>query len=392
MMRIGSARVRLMGAAVLLSALVGVSAVRAAAVARKPFIDFSKALAASLNRHDASLFVRHFDRKAFVARLVGATHVPADRRAMVLTYARQAAAGMGKVILNKLGKKGRIKFIRLGSGGSAGARMMSGVFRVDLGTRGLDYWRMEMTAGKTGDVRIVDWINYATGAAVSRGMADVFTLMLGDDPKSQATAGHGQSAQPSNRWVLVGFFAAFRKARYQTALMLYDELPQWMKRDRYIQIARLRAAKAVGSSKYQEMLSDLAKTYGSDKRMSLALVDHYIYAKNYARAQTMVDRVTKMVGKDAGLDGLHANIAYRAGHFRRAVRYCRRAIREDPDYEDTYWTLLNTLVADGHYDDAVLVLRILDGKFGHTLNVKAVKHMPGFAGFTQSRQYQAWVQ
>jgi tetratricopeptide (TPR) repeat protein len=392
-----SARVRMLraiGAAAVLSALAAAAGTaQAAAPSRQQYIDFSENLAKELNKGDAAAFMQRFDRNDFANRVVEEMHVAPARHAMASAFARRAAGKMGQVVVSKLGQAGQLKFLRLQPAGRHAPRgAVTSLFRVDFGDKGLNYLQFQLQ-GRTPDrIRVVDWTNYTTGTSASEGMGDLFNLMLGPDPMPATGAGQGAGARAGNRWVLMGFLSAARKGHYETALSLFDALPQWMQRDRYLQINRMEAAKEVGGDTYRRVLAELVRNYGGDTRMSLSLVDYYIFTKDYARAHALIDQVSKMIGGDAALEALHANIDYRAGHMKSAIVHCRRAIQEDPDYEDSYWTVLNVLVKERHYQDAVLVLRILHSKFRHRLDPKAVAKVAGFTEFAKSEAFQAWAQ
>jgi len=387
MSRAGMRKLRALGAAVVLGmVLAAAGTAQAARVTRQQYIDFSESLAKALNKGDAAAFMQDFDRGDFADRVIQGMHVPPARRAMAAAYARSAAGKMGQVIVRKLGEAGRVKFLRLQpSSGHAPPGAVTSLFRVDFGNKGLNYLQFQLQGRAPDRIRIVDWTNYTTGTSASAGIGDVFDLMLGSDPEPAA------GARAGNRWLLMGFLSAARKGHYETALSLFDALPQWMRKDRYLQINRMEAAKEVGGDTYKKVLAELARNYGSDTRMSLSLVDHYIFTKDYARAHSLIDQVSKMIGGDAALQALHASIDYRAGHMKSAIVHCRRAIQEDPDYEDSYWTVLNVLVKERHYRDAVLVLRILHSKFRHRLDPKAVAKLAGFNEFAKSEAFQGWA-
>jgi tetratricopeptide (TPR) repeat protein len=362
----------------------------AAVVSRQVLIDFSEHLASAFNERDTSMFMQRFDRKVFVDRVVRCTHLPEEQRQQVMKIARQGADRMGQVIQHRLGKNARVKFLRIRPSAADQPDLFNSLYRVDFGDDGLSYWELQLDSRSPSDIRIVDWINYSNGSLVSEGMGDMFGLLLGDDSKP-VSGGAASAVKPGNRRVLMRFLSAKRKGNAQAVLQYYKELPKWIRNDRFLQAAWVESAGMVSDDEYRKALSDLARAHGNDPRMSLMLMEHYVFEKDYDRAHALVSQFSKMIGGDAALEALHANIAYEAGDVKEAVRFSRRAIQADRDYEDTYWTLLHSLVQDRHYEDAVLVLRILAGKFSYSFEPKQLAETPGFSGFAKSAEFQSWA-
>ena len=103
-----------------------------------------------------------------------------------------------------------------------------------------------------------------------------------------------------------------------------------------------------------------------------------------------MDAVAGLIGGDAALDSLHAGIGLAAEDYPSAIAYARNGIRKEADYEDNYWVLLDALVFSRNFDDAVLVLNILEEGFGYSFDTDKLAALEGYERFARSEAFRGW--
>ena len=137
-------------------------------------------------------------------------------------------------------------------------------------------------------------------------------------------------------------------------------------------------------------LKKMVPVYTKNDNYALMLVDYYLFTKDYAKAHKAVDAVARQIGDDAALDSLHGGIALAEKDYKRAIRFSRDGIRKEADYEDNYWVLLDALVFSRSYNDAVLVLNILEEGFGYSFDTDKLAQLEGYEAFARSEAFRGW--
>ena len=108
-----------------------------------------------------------------------------------------------------------------------------------------------------------------------------------------------------------------------------------------------------------------------------------------APAYQAVDRLDRATGGDAALTNLRSGIALHQGDHDASVRHARRAIAEDPDYEDPYWHLMLAGSRAADYAAAMDGLRALETRFGYALSEDDLMGSEDFAGLLASEEWRS---
>lgn len=374
----------------LLAALALCAGTVAAEGSRDPasalFSAFSSELEAAFNRQEVSFLVKHFDAERFARRVLQGTGFPPALAERVRTQSSRIVIQQLTAAVAADLKGAQWTFLRL-TVAEDNAERRTALFRIKTQDDALSYWEFYLSAD--GDkVKVDDWINYATGDLASDVLKYAYSLGGKKGGMASWVFGRPDKAETD---ALGRFFRAFNKKDYRGALGLYQSLPLRYQADPFVLMARLTAAQTVGVELYNAALADLAKYFGDDPRFALLLSDHFLGIGDYANAHRAIDHLSQRIGGDVALTVAHGNIDYAARNYSRAVEHYRRAIQEDQDFEDTYWSLLELFATRGNYEDAVLVLRILARHFGYTFNAAKLAQTDGYAQFAASQPFRAWA-
>jgi hypothetical protein len=263
------------------------------------------------------------------------------------------------------------------------------LIRTNLSDEGLSYVEFELTR-KDGRLRIVDWYDLVRETKVS----DLFSDMLHDsiemtDAHIMAMPYQRQSALQEQR-LFFNFLATVKSADPRRVLMAYDNLPPRMKRKPVYTLIAINMASRLDDAQYERVLRNLSQLVGDSGHYSMLLIDLYMYDQEYDKAKRAIYSFKRQVGTDPLLDLLLADLDLKQGNKQGFYHYCLQALNNDPNYLDTYWLLLDRLVADRHYEDAVLVLNVLTKRFEYTIKEDAIESMEQYRDFCKSAAYKAW--
>ena len=349
------------------------------------FSRFSRNLADTLNQRDHAVFATALDVDELLARITTRLSSSGTGRARIQAVSDQFRISLEHMktnLLNQLGVSSRWKFLRLiRRDGPAGT--VHSLFRLDFGDEGVQYWEFILQQHQDSDsIRIIDWFSYATGMTKSAELSRVSALFL--------SAISGVDRDRFMGTPVYRFFHAYRERQFIAVVLEYHNLPEELKNDRLLLAYRLEAAAAINDNEYRRALDDIARYHGEDPRFQFVLVDYHYLQGQYTQAEKALKIFDDYIGGDAPVSVLHASLAYAQGDLPRAIRYCRRAIEQDRGYEQAYLALLDILVAARRYQDAVLVLSILQERFFYRFDGSELVQLQGYTDFVNSPAFRNW--
>ena len=89
---------------------------------------------------------------------------------------------------------------------------------------------------------------------------------------------------------------------------------------------------------------------------------------------------------------LYAAIEDARGNFKLAEDYAKRAIQVEPDFEESYWTLINIYCKNEQFTEAVKVVQSLEQNFGYQFTQANFAEVDIFQEFSQSAEFLNWLQ
>jgi len=269
--------------------------------------------------------------------------------------------------------QGQIKILRVVPSASKQAKML---IRLDYGTDGLMYVQFDiMEINNT--LRIVDWLNHSTGMTLSDTLEQLYTLQ-NSLPQEQAKS-------------LNQLYLSVNSNQYADALATLKRLPKSLQNNPFVMLLKTEAS-AVDETLYMQALAEFAVRFGRDERYTWIMVDHYYYQQDFGTAHKLLDAFANRVIRDAAIYAIQGSFAYVNTDYAGAIRFCRIAMKLDPDYRDTYLTLLYALIANHNFQEAVLVLEVLQQRFSFKLDPMMLASFDGFDDFAKSEPFLDWAQ
>lgn len=127
------------------------------------------------------------------------------------------------------------------------------------------------------------------------------------------------------------------------------------------------------------------------RRYPLLALPHLASAGKYRKVDASIRMIEGEIGRDAAVTSLRAQVLAARGKHGKALDAYADAIELDPSFEPAYWRVLDILVTQRAYADAVLVLDILAIKFGYSFDIEKLTEVSGYRDFARSSELRAWV-
>ena len=121
------------------------------------------------------------------------------------------------------------------------------------------------------------------------------------------------------------------------------------------------------------------------------LLDHYFFAKDLDKCLRAIATIESRVGVDGMTQMLRSNIYMTMGKHQDAITYARKAIEVEPDMTDPYFTLAQSHVALGQFDEAIDVYSTLQDDFGYRFTKDNFAQEATFTKFIASPQFKKWM-
>ena len=262
--------------------------------------------------------------------------------------------------------------------------------RSDLTKAGVSYIEFDLRS-QNGRLQIVDWYDLVQEARISDSFAELFGdigTMLKD---STTTVTLLQTTTPLERVQYMDFLQAVRTRDPAQVGSAYDRLPPRFQQTPLYAMMVVNIASGRDDFQYQLALQTFARKFGLGNHYGLLLADYYLDEKRYDKAMRGVRKFQEALGTpDPVLELVQAIIEQEQGHSEAFYAHCLQALEANAAYERTYWTLLDQLIVDRHYDDAVLVLNVLTNLFNFDLKASNFEADDKYQNFRKSEAFRAW--
>lgn len=294
---------------------------------------------------------------------------------------------VGETTINSLGEKARLTYVR----GRFLNQTPYALIRVDFGAKGLNYLDYILEKDREGTIRIIDWYDYSQGQLYSHSVRQALVLLVPKDKGIILRLLGKDSIDDKAVKHFIELSKLGKEQKYQEWLTKYAQLPDKLKYSRTLLISRVFIANYSGDEKqYRMALADLNRHFGTDPTLSLLLVDHYLLEGDYPAAHTALNNLKNHTGGDAAIDGMQANVYLTEKNYPESLKYAKLAVKQDPDYENAYWTLIDSSIRVKEYKTAVKAIEELEKNFGYTFDPKELAKIEGYDAFAKSPVFAQW--
>jgi hypothetical protein len=291
----------------------------------------------------------------------------------------------GTVICDLIGKTGAAKLLRVKT---RGGDHTTAIFRC-TGALGLNYMEVVL-ALEDGAPRVVDVFNYVAGEPSSTTLRrSVAPLMAAEKDKAKTGSLTPEEKEYLDAATQYKEFGDRTKAQeWKQALDVYAQLPESMRKQPAILLARARAATSLkDAAAIAASDADLEKYCGKNPLMALALVDPCVRRKDLKAALACMDLLDDSVGGDDQLLLFRARIAFRLDDTKAAREFADTFIKTAPNDKDGYWLLVDISLKEKAWGDTVKALRAIE-KLG--IPLKDLTTVPVFAEFVKTKEFEDW--
>lgn len=182
---------------------------------------------------------------------------------------------------------------------------------------------------------------------------------------------------------------AIQEQRWKDVLDAYEKLDPETRKEKLIQIFRIKACFNTNDAAYSAALKEYAELFKDDASLDLMLLDTLLTQKQYDEAFKSLDRLDKAVGGDNYLNVLRANVNFAKGDSANCKVCANKALAAEPNLLPAADTLLTLALEEKDFPAAkAMMIRMekdMEFEFGDLTKVEP------FAGFVASPSYKEWL-
>lgn len=197
--------------------------------------------------------------------------------------------------------------------------------------------------------------------------------------KSKAFAEQGE--------LLTEFFQLVKTGQGDRVDALFKQLPAELQKEKSIQIQRLVSLANVSDDSYLEAMEDYLAAFPNDPSCKLISLDMLVMKEEFPKASQSLDDLIEMIGEDAHLYALKANINKVDKKLDEAVTAARKAIAIEPGYEFAYWVLLEIFMEQQDFAACADTVQKMSEQFQVTPE-QIVADEDWMIPFVESEEYQ----
>jgi tetratricopeptide (TPR) repeat protein len=290
----------------------------------------------------------------------------------------RAGLDWGRAMATGLGEDGHYALIRTYRANGE----MHAIFRLVNGHGGLNYHDLLLNARPDGRFEILDVYIHLAGEMMSETVQRslrqfVAALNKGDDDYVRSIGSIRTMATLA------------QEGRCAEALDEHARMPARMQRDKAVMILRISCAAVVDADALDAACTAFRETYPGDASVDLLTVDQLVLRSKWEDAIAAFERIRAVVGDDAYLDDLIANVYRQRGMNDEARVYAERSIAKEPTLDEGYWTLLEMALEEQDHVETATLLATLQGKFGWEF--RDLETVDAYRRFVRSPEYDQWL-
>jgi hypothetical protein len=176
------------------------------------------------------------------------------------------------------------------------------------------------------------------------------------------------------------------------ALAAIDALPPAVRKERGVQMLRVRAAAGLGTQAYKQALTEIATAFPDDPAVALISIDGALDVEDFDGAIKWIDTLEKAIGKDAFIESTRVVALVRKGDLDKALATANAAVALEPTLTRALEIKLDVLIAKKQWPDVLAAMTDLETNHAQHFDVDKLRSQPHLAELVGSPAFATWLE
>ena len=263
--------------------------------------------------------------------------------------------------------------------------------RYDTGDLRFGYHEYELVKDESGNVRIVDWLDYLDSYQYSAALRlSVVTYEPTAASVRSLVPDHRGSDEEYARFAEV--ISAYRKKDYQAFYSESATLSRALRRTRFMHlltclVSRMSRDKNLENDAYR----NLSNNFSDDPTISMTLIPYFFRKGDRDKAMESQRVLQEGLGiRDGALLAFMARTALGLRNADEASILADEAVSTEPTLISAYWAAIDAHVILNHHSFAVMTAKSLEDQFGKPIGRERFENSATYGNFVKSSQYKQW--
>jgi len=247
---------------------------------------------------------------------------------------------------------------------------------------------------EAGNVCWTDAFGYATAESISDGLRRFLLFVTQGKlthPRNLAEAAiYSNGRQFVQK--LTRMQKLFEKGEYNSAVRMFDQLPDELRTAKFVLSQRVQAAQKLGEEAYIKAIEAWEEAYAGDPSLNLIAIDGHLLRKNYP---DVVRCITALENQLKGTDGRLCFIkayALEQDHQAESARVAAVAgVKTEPDMSENYTVLMKLSLDEGDFPAAVRILQSIEKNMPDEDPKRMIPKARDTDAFLKSDELRAWM-
>jgi tetratricopeptide (TPR) repeat protein len=287
---------------------------------------------------------------------------------------------LGVMIIDEINKNGSYTFLR--SYVKDGNNYL--LFRL-LSENGINYHELEVKL-INGEFYITDVFLYHTGEKISETIGHIYESFV------QAFSDNDEnSSSKANEYMEMQAIKVLSENGYtKKAFKKWQSLPEETRNKKAFLVLGLQLSTGIGNKEFMQVYDEYYRYFPENNSKYLIPVESLVSTKNYQQALICIDNLEKGIVSDPMLNFLRANILFEMGNRVEASNKLNQLIESIPQFEKSYFSLLNIYIKDKSYSKATDLLDKMVINLNYYKGSMSVI-LDEYPDFCKSKEYQNWI-
>ncbi len=351
------------------------------------FEDSMEAIVDQINEGSGQAFSDAVDIDALLDRVFKNLEIGEKTKAGFSQKIRRSKNQLGENIVRKIPEGAYAKLLNVRLEDDKAFALV----RYDTGILRFGYHEYELVKDDSGNIRIVDWLDYLDSYQYSAALRlSVVTFEPTAASVRSLVPEHQGSDEEYARFAEV--ISAYRKKEYQKFYNDSATLSRRLRRTRFMHLLTCLVSRmARDKNLYNDAYRALSNNFSDDPTIAMTLIPYFFAKGDSDKAMDSQRLLQERLGvRDGALLAFMSRTALGLGNADEASILADEAISTEPTLEPAYWAAIDAHVVLNHHSFAVMTAKSLEEQFGKPIERERFENSPMYGNLVKSSQYKRW--
>lgn len=262
------------------------------------------------------------------------------------------------------------------------------LFRLVHGDGGLNYHEFLLEKGADGQPHPTDVFIAVSGEWISESLRRQYLMLLSSQPGFLAKLAGKENEYAKALPKIKEMGLLNKQQKGAESLKIYDALPESVRGEKFVLLARYQAAALLGGPPLQEAIKAYRQKFPDDPSLPLLSFAPQLESKEFKAAMESIEKIDRAVGGDPFLECKRAEVHLESGAPDKAREAALKAIEREKTLNDGYWMMVTISLREKKFADTSTWLTRIEKEL--KIEIEDLTKIDVYAEYVKSPEHAAW--